>query len=699
MSWRDEGLKALLAPRSVAIVGASENPDKIGGRPIRFMKEFGFEGAIWPVTPTRETVQGLPAYASLGDLPSAPDAVIVAVAGDQAVAAVKEAARIGAKSAVIIASGFGETGPEGKQIEAEMRAAAHAAQMRLIGPNSQGLANFGTGAILSFSTMFVEVPPMDGPVACISQSGAMSSVPYGLLRERGIGVRHAHATGNDCDVTVAELACAVVQDPGVKLLLLYLESLTDPENLARAAALGRERGVPIIAVKSGRSEDGALAAASHTGAIATPDRVVDAFLEKHGIWRAAGMKEQSQAAEMYLQGWTPSGRRLVVISNSGATGVLSADAAERAGLPLARLSEETRTNLQAVLPSFASVRNPIDITAALLSNSALFSEVLPVAGADPNVDLFLIGIPVSGRGYDFPRFAEDAAAAEKATGKPVILAAPQAQVRAAFAAQGVPAFQTEDDAIAALAQFVKHHERMARAAEIDLPREPVRRAAQGERRVLDEARSLDLAERFGAPCARRKLCATAAEVEAFQASIDGPVVLKACSEAIPHKSEHGLVHVGLEDRAEIGRVFAQIETTVRDMGVAFEGVLASEMVKGARELVVGGHVDPVFGPVVLIGDGGVAVEAMPDNVLLLAPLAEGDVARAVERLRIAPLFKGVRGRPPLDLGAVEAAARAVAALLADESAAVASVDINPLIVSENGAVAVDALVEVFVTKN
>ena len=683
----------MLAPKSVAIVGASDNPDKIGGRPIRFMKEFGYEGAIWPVTPTRDTVQDLKAYASLADLPGAPDAVIVSVADERAVETVNEAARIGAKGAVITASGFGETGPGGKAVEAGMRATAHAAGMRLIGPNSQGLANFGNGAILSFSTMFVEESPEDGPVACISQSGAMVSVTYGLLRSRGIGVRHAHATGNDCDASVAELACAVVQDPDVCLLLLYLEDLSEPAMLARAAALGRQNGVPIIAVKSGRSDEGQRAAASHTGAIATPDRRVDAFFEAHGIWRADGIADLVRATEMYLCGWKPAGRRLAIVSNSGATGVLATDAAKRAGLELAPLSADTQAKLRAALPGFASARNPIDITAALLSNSGLFSDVLPIAGADPSVDLFLIGLPVSGAGYEVDRFARDAKAAQEATGKPVILSAPQALTRNAFAAQGLPTFVTEDDAIAALTQFVKHHECLTLAETAAPPVQAVPRR-DGARRTLDEAASLDLMEKYGAPVMGRRLCRSAAEAEAFRAKVGGRIVLKACSAKIPHKSEHGLVHVGLGDAAAVETAFAAIEAGVDRMGVPFEGALAAEMVKGARELVVGGQFDPVFGPVVMIGDGGIAVEAMPDNVLLLPPFDEAGLKRAIAKLRIAPLFDGVRGQKGLSVAPVMAAAKAVADLLVDDSQGVVSVDLNPLIVSGEGGVAVDALVEV-----
>jgi acetate---CoA ligase (ADP-forming) len=688
-------LDALLAPHSVAIVGASDDADKIGGRPIRYLHEFGFAGRVLPVNPRRETVQELPAYPSIEALPEVPDVAIVAVGGAAAVEAVEACAAKGVKAVVIMASGFGETGMEGKRQEERMRRLANAAGMRLVGPNSQGLANFGNGAILSFSTMFIEAPPQDGPVACISQSGAMSVVPYGLLRERGIGVRHVHATGNDCDVTVSELAAAVARDPAVKLLLLYLETLNDPENLARAAAIARERGVPIVALKAGRSKHGQRAASSHTGAIATVDRVVDAFFAKHGIWRASGTLELVQAAELYLQGWKPEGRRLAVISNSGAACVLAADAADQAGLPLATLADATEARLMEILPAFAAARNPIDITAALLTNSGLFGQVLPVVGDDPAVDLFLISIPVSGRGYDYPRFAADTGTFLRRSGKPVVLAAPQAKVRAAFAEHGVPSFATEEEAVAALAQFVGHHERLADAAALGAgPAEAPRGLVEDGRSVfLDEHRSLTLLERHGLVGVERCLCRDVGEAVAFQATVGAPIVLKACTDALPHKSEHGLVHLRLADAAAVETAYRAIEGKQNALGVAFEGVLAARMVAGARELVVGGRIDPIFGPVVMVGDGGVLVEAVPDNALLLPPLDQETVRRALRGLRIAPLFEGVRGRPPLDAGAVAAAALAVAALLEAEGGRVRSVDVNPLVVSPEGAVAADALVE------
>lgn len=683
----------MLNPRSVAILGASDNPDKIGGRPIRFMRDFGYEGAIYPVNPGREVVQGLTCYASLSDLPEAPEAVIVAVAGDKVVAAVEECARLGVKLCVIMASGFGETGPEGKAIEAGMRDTARAAGMRLIGPNTQGIANFGSGAILSFSTMFIETPPLDGPIAAISQSGAMSVVPYGLLRDKGIGLRYVNATGNDSDVSAPEMVLEVLEDPEIRLVLLYLESLSDPAMLARAAIRAQERGVPIIALKSGASEVGKRAAASHTGAIATSDRVVDAFCRKYGIWRADGMLDLVAAAEMYLHGWKPTDDRLAIISNSGAVCVMAADAADREGLSISQLAPETEAELTRVLPAFASPRNPVDITAALLSDGGLFSKVLPACGSDPAVDLLLVGLPITGQGYDYSRFARDTGAFLRESGKPVIVSNAQAKVREVFRAEGVPAFTTEDEAVAAISQFVRHQRMMEQASSTPFHALPVPDGARAV--VRDEAASLDLLEARGMPIPRRALCRDLDEAQALLAQAPGGIVLKACSEKVPHKSEHGLVAVGLTTEDEVAAAYATIRERMHAMELGDALLLAAEMVKGRHEVLVGGHRDPQFGPVVVIGDGGIAVEAMPDNVLLLPPFSDADVARAVEHLRIAPLFKGIRGQAPLDLGAVTRAAQSVAALLCDPAANIASVEVNPLMVSEDGAWALDALIEVY----
>jgi acetate---CoA ligase (ADP-forming) len=691
-------LKAALDPRSIAIIGASENPNKVGGRPVHYLDKFGFKGKIFPINPSRPEVQGYKCYKSLADLPEAPEMVIVAVAGDNAIGVVEDCAAHGVKVAVVMASGFGEVDAvAGKAKERRMVEAAHKTGMRIVGPNSQGLANFGTGAIASFSTMFMDMDRAEGHVAMLSQSGALSTVPVGFLRQRGIGVRHTHATGNDADVTVGELAVAVAEDPEVKLLLLYLESIPEKKYLEELAAVALDRDLPIIALKSGRSEAGRQAAQSHTGALANEDRVVDAFFEHHGIWRAPDMRGLVEATELYLKGWKPKGRRLVAISNSGAVCVMTADAATAVGMPMAKLADETDKKLKGILPSFATTTNPIDLTAALLSNSRLFGDILPVIAQDPAADAFLIGVPVAGPGYDVEAFARDAAAFGKQTGKPLVIAATQHSVAAQFAAEGSSVFPTETEAVAALHQFLAHRELMARTrarkatlVKTSQPAVPVSSATT----MLNEADSLALLAARDIPVVPHRLCRSRAEAIAAFETIGGPVVVKGCSADIAHKSELGLVKLGVKTREEAGEIWAQMEEIIRKHGARFDGVIIAAMAGGRREIMIGAHRDPVFGPVVAIGDGGKYVEIFRDTTLLLPPFSKDDARETLGKLRIAPLFAGVRGEPPMDVDALCDAVVKIGELMLDPVAKVMSLDLNPVLLDSagKGCVVVDAVV-------
>jgi acyl-CoA synthetase (NDP forming) len=687
-------LRRALAPRSIAVIGASDNAHKIGGRPIAYLSRFGFQGQVFPINPARAEVQGLRSYRALADLPEVPDLAIIAVPGELAVQAVDECARMGVAVGIIMSSGFGELHAEGKEQERAMRERARAAGMRLVGPNSQGLANFGTGAVASFSTMFTEVQPADGPIGIISQSGAMAVIPYGLLRERGLGVRHSHATGNDCDVTVCELATVVAEDPELKLLLLYLEGIPDPWNLAEAARIARERELPIVVLKSGRTAAGQAAAQSHTGALANEDRTVDAFLREHGIMRADSMADLVDSAPLYLQGWRPRGRRLVAISNSGAVCVLTADAATQASMPLEPLQPFTQAELRQILPGFATVRNPVDITAALLTNSGLFGAILPPISRDPAADAFLIGIAVAGAGYDVDAFSRDAANFARDTGKPLVMAAPQTSIAAQFKKHGLVVFPTEGEAVRALGHYLTHMQMLAevRARNPAVPQAPT--AIEGEQ-LLDEAASLALLARHGVPVVAHRLCASEQEAAAaFEGLGSARVVVKGCTAQASHKSELGLVKLGIADAQGVRAAYLGVQQAAAQAGIVLSGVIVAAQASGQRELMVGARIDPVFGPVVLVGDGGKYVEAMPDVQVLLAPFTHAQVEEALRRLRIAPLLDGVRGEPPLDVAAFCEAAVSVGRLVSDSAAGISQLDINPVMVRARGqgCVALDAVI-------
>jgi acyl-CoA synthetase (NDP forming) len=383
----------------------------------------------------------------------------------------------------------------------------------------------------------------------------------------------------------------------------------------------------------------------------------------------------------------------VAISNSGAVCVMAADAATSVGMPLAKLGQDTRDELGKILPGFATTTNPVDITAALLSNSGLFSQILPVIAKDASADAFLIGIPVAGQGYDVEAFARDSADFARATGKPLVAAIPQPNIGARFKEQGLPVFATEYEAIAALNQFLSHNELMQAAREHGAqPRHAC--GAAGEAPMLNEADSLALLGKAGVPVVPHRLCRTADEAAAALGALGAPVVVKGCSAQVVHKSELGLVRLGLADREAVQAAFTELEAILGKHGLRSDGAIVARMARGRRELMIGARIDPVFGPVVLVGDGGKYVEALPDVQVLLAPFSAADVKAALSRLRIAPLLAGVRDEPALDVDAFCEAALAAGRLIADERSGVASFDVNPVLVGARGegCVALDAVV-------
>jgi len=681
-----ESLKPFLTPRSIAILGASQDPNKVGGRPLHYLMRYGFKGPVYPINPGRPEVQGLKSFKSLDDLPEVPDLAVCVVAGDQAVTAIEDAARIGVKGLICITSGFAETSdPEGAIKQKRMVDAARAAGMRMVGPNTQGLANFSNGCVASFSTMFTTLKCQDGPIAVVSQSGAMSSIPIGLLAEKGLGVRYSLATGNDADVSVLEMACAAASDPDMKLLLLYLEGMPHADKLADLAEIAHKNNVMVVALKSGRTAAGARAAASHTGALANEDRVVDAALKRVGIWRAQNISELVSATEVYLKGWKPKGRRFVTISGSGATGVMSADHATEAGLEVVSFAPDTRKKLDTILPSFASAANPIDLTAALLTNNSLLGQILPVIADADAADMFKVDMPVAGPGYDMPGFAKDIANFSSATGRPVVVAGWQGDIPSTFRNAGVPVFPLEAEAIHALAQLAAHHELADLAKERPRPSWDAFDPARAERNqvTLNEADSLETLASAGLPIVPHHLCRSAAEAATAWRNFGGAVAVKGCSADLPHKSEYGLVRLGLDNEDAIKQAYRDMERAVQKAGARFDGVIVARMVKGRREMLIGAHRDPFFGPVIAIGEGGKYVEAMPDVALLLPPFAQDDVFRALDGLRCASVLKGVRGEPPMDRAAFAGAATKVAELMLRDPG-IASLDMNPVMINDEG---------------
>lgn len=693
--------RAVWAPRTIAVVGASDDPDKIGGRPVRYLKAYGFTGSVWPVNKGRSKVQGLPAFPALDALPGVPDAVVVAVPRPQALPVVEASARLGARLAVVMTSGFAETGdPASINDERAMTAAAGASGMRVVGPNSQGLADFATGTVLSFSTMFLEQPPLDGPVGIVSQSGALTGAVYGLVRGLGIGVRYAHATGNDADVTAAELAGVVAADEELRVLLLYLENLKDVAGFSAAFQVAQERDLPAVALVGGRTAIGQQAAHSHTGALASEARGVEAFLRRHGVRQVTSLRELVAAVPLYVRRARSRGRGLAIVSNSGAIGVLGADAAGDHGMPLARFSPPVTAALKQVVPEYGSVANPVDITAGLLGRPEMLGNVLGVLRGAADVDGVAVGLPVSGTGYDMDRIVGDVRDCVHRDGPAIALATPQPDVAARFRAAGVATYEDIGDAIATLAGYGAHAELRRRARGWLAWRAPVE-ASQSESlaasQALNEAASLALLVEAQLPVISHRLCRTVDDAVEFFERAGQRIVLKGCTSAVTHKSDLGLVRLGLNSGAEVADAFRLLTATSVAQGVELDGILAAVQVSSRRELLLGARIDPLFGPVVVVGAGGTDAELLRDVAVLLAPLDADEVIAVLHGLRISRLFGGGRGLPAWDIRSFADAAVRLGALVAERAASahrIVSVDVNPVILDEagRGCWAVDAVV-------
>lgn len=443
-------------PRSIALIGASENPTKlITHRPIAYLRRYGYDGAIYPVNPKYSTVQGLPAYASVRDTPTPPETVIVALPRHHVAGALEECAEAGARVAIVYSSGFSEV-PDGHDLHHELSELTARTGMRIIGPNCQGIANLASGFFPCFSTAFATDAPEQGRTAIISQSGAVAAMIYNRWTAVGGGAKYWASTGNESDVTVAQLARAVIEDPGIDNLFLYLESVRDREVLEELVARASELGKHVVVYRPARTESGWLAASRHTGAGSrTGDHLETAVPTGKYVHSVRSLDELIALGQLARSGKTVGGRKLAIISNSGGLGVMAADGATRAGFSIGRLSSESERRLTSILPGFASSLNPVDVTAQLLNDRGLLGKALPTVLADEQVDGTVVALGAVGDGYDVDQIQEDVSRAHTESDKPVLVVweGSRVDVRRRLGGLGVPVFESLPVAIDALKQY------------------------------------------------------------------------------------------------------------------------------------------------------------------------------------------------------------------------------------------------------
>ncbi len=667
-------------PRSVALLGATGRADNPMARPLRWLAERGFAGRVWPVNPKYDELAGLPCHPSLADLPGPVDLVLALVPAARAEDAVRTAGAAGAAAVVVFASGFAEVGDEGADLQRRLVAAARESGVRVLGPNCQGLI-YAPSRLLATFTAAAERPLRGGSgIAYVGQSGAIGGSVLDLAAEQGLELTAWVSTGNQADVDLTEVGLHLVRDPEVSVLTVYAESVADGASYTRLAAEAAEAGTALVVLRSGRSDAGRRAAVSHTGAMLGDDTAFRLVSQRHGVVLVDDVEELLAAATVLRSQPRPAGRRVAAVTTSGGAGILAADRCAAQGLSLPELAPETQDKLERLVPAFGALANPVDVTAQLFNTGErAFGDVCSIVCADPSVDALMVLVTMV-LDDDATALAEDVAAATAGGTVPcsvVWLAARDrtAGARAVLRGAGIPVYSSI--AVAA---------RVAGALAPDPDAVPA-----GTPAVPDVPAGItdgwELLDALGIATPPSRFVRTGDEAAAAAAELGGSVVLKAVGPGLEHKTERGAVRLGVTtDRA--AAVVDELATSVPGLA----GVLVQQEVPDGLELLVGGRGGrDGWPPVLTVGRGGTATEIHRDLASALAPIGP-DAARALlRRLRCWPLLDGYRGAPPLDVeAAVDAIVRIGAALAARPD--LDELEINPLIVGRDGAVAVDVLV-------
>lgn len=696
-------LEHLFRPRSVAVIGASDRVGSVGRAVFTNMVEGGFEGKIHPVNLRHRKIGGSRCYHHVADLPDPPDLGVICTPPLTVPGLLDELGRVGTRTAIIITAGFGKAGHEsGRDLESELLTNAGRHGLRFLGPNCVGLLVPG----YRFNASFAPTGVKDGPIAFVSQSGALATTVLDWAAERDIGFSSFVSLGNCLDIDIADVIDYLGIDSRTHSILLYMES-TGRGRKFMSAMRAAARNKPLIVVKSGRAPEGARAAASHTGALAGSDAVYEAAIRRSGALRVRGVEDLFGMAEVLSKVRGRTGPRLAVLTNGGGPGILATDELVLGGGSLADLMPNTVEALDGILPDNWSRANPVDIIGD--APPERFCEALGILLEDDGIDAVLV-IHAPTALADAESLAEALIAAAGQARKPVLGcwlgggAAREASKR--FAAAGLPGFSSPEDAVSAFLNLQEYHANQSALIETpdemptdtriahDLAESIIDRTVRARRTRLSEVEAMRVLEAYGIPCVPTRGAAGAEEAVEAAEDISYPVVLKIMSPEISHKSDVGGVALGLESGDAVrdaARRMAGLLTTSGPSQTAGFCVQAMAPASRGVELIVGTKADAIFGPVVLFGQGGTAVEVIRDTVIGLPPLNMSLARQLIERTRVARQLAGFRDRPPARVDLVCDVLVRVARLTTDFPA-IQSLDINPLIADGRGVLALDARV-------
>ena len=702
-----QALDAIFAPKSVAVIGATENPGSVGRTIVWNLLSSTFGGTIYPVNPKRPSILGIKAYPSLSAVPEIVDLIVVVTPATSIPGIIKEAVDIGVKSAVIISAGFKETGPQGAELERQILEHARRGGMRIIGPNCLGVMSPISGLNATFATTIAR----PGSVGFISQSGALCTAILDWSLRENVGFSYFVSVGSMLDVDWSDLIYYLGDDPHTKSIVIYMETIGNARGFlsaAREVALTK----PIIVIKPGRTEGAAKAAASHTGSLTGSDEVLEVAFRRSGVLRVNSIAELFYMAEVLGKQPSPKGPRLTVLTNAGGPGVLAADALITNGGELTKISPEAMEEFNEILPASWSHNNPVDIIGD--ASPERYAKALEIAAKDPNSDGILVILTPQAM-TDPTKTANELVPYAQSLGKPVIATwmggNDVAPGEAILNKANIPAFPYPDTA-ARVFDYMAHYSENLRLlyetpmpvgdpAQSELDREcaesVIKAARQSGRTILTEFESKQLLSCYGIPTVETRIAKTQEEAVQAADAIGYPVVLKLHSETITHKTDVGGVQLNLADAAAVGKAYTDIQDSVAQKVGAehFLGVTVQPMAKvDGYELILGSSIDPQFGPVLLFGLGGQLVEVFKDRALGLPPLTTTRARRMMERTKIYTALKGVRGRDPVDLVGLERLLVRFAQLVTEQRW-IKELDINPLMASPEKLIALDARVVLY----
>jgi Acyl-CoA synthetase (NDP forming) len=702
---RSHPLDPIFAPKSVALIGATENAGSVGRTIFQNLGRGGFQGVVYPVNPKRNSVLSVRAYPSVSALPEIVDLAVICTPAKTVPGIIQECIKVGIPGAIIISAGFKETGPEGVALEKQILSDARKGGMRIVGPNCLGVMVPQRGLNATFATTIAK----PGNVGFLSQSGALCTAVLDWSLKENVGFSAFVSIGSMLDVGWGDLIYYLGDDPNTKSIVIYMETIGDARaflSAAREVALTK----PIIVIKPGRTAGAAKAAASHTGSLTGSDDVLDAAFKRCGVLRVNNISDLFYMSEVLGRQPRPKGNRLTMITNAGGPGVLATDALLMSGGQLAEVSKGTIEELNKILPAAWSHNNPIDVLGD--ASAETYAKTLEIAGKDPNSDGLLVILTPQAM-TDCTATAEKLKAFGHIEGKPVLASwmggKDVAEGETILNRAGIPTFPYPDTAARVFTQMWRYADNLRALYETPLPSADADDLESGRARakaliesvkssgrtILTEAESKELLGCYGIPTVVTKVAKTETESAKLANEIGYPIVLKLFSETITHKTDVGGVQLNLKDESEVRRAFRAIKTACTEKAGAehFQGVTVQKMIKlnDGYELILGSSIDPQFGPVLLFGMGGQLVEVFKDKALGLPPLNTTLARRMMETTKIYHALKGVRGRKPVNLAALERLMVGFSQLVAEQPW-IKEIDINPMFASAEDLVALDARV-------